>query len=121
MGKKNTTNDFYEEVVAANDGITKKDVKKLFIWYDLLGYSLPFQLIFILVYAIGANKYWITMFSVIFIFIVDALLKSSLEKDGKNYVKFSKHISLVKLWVIPLVIMGILTTASLLAVNLGLI
>ena len=113
--------DLYDSVVAANEGITRKDVRNLFIWYDVLSYALPFQLIFIFVYLIGSNYFAFTMCSVLFIFIMDSILKNSLERDGKNYQKFSKHIPLVKLWVIPLVCMGIVTTIALLITTFGLI
>ncbi len=113
--------DLFDSVVSANDGITRKDVRNLFIWYDLLSYALPFQLIFVIVHLIGSNYYPATMLSVLFIFIMDSILKNSLEKDGKNFSKFNKHIPLVKLWVIPLIIMGIVTTAALLITTFGLI
>jgi hypothetical protein len=120
MSKK-SSKEFYDEVIASNDGITKKDVRRLFVWYDLLSYALPFQLIFILIYALGSNHYAFTMLSVLFIFVMDSILKNSLERDGKNYEKFNKHISLVKLWVIPLIVMGTLTTVALLVTTFGLI
>lgn len=114
MQKKNEKEDFFDSIVISNEGITRKNVTELFIWYDLLGYALPFQLIFIVLYMAGVFSYPITMVSVIFVLLVDSILKSSLEKDGKNYQKFSKHIALVKLWTIPLLIMGIVTTVALL-------
>jgi hypothetical protein len=119
--KISSTNDFYDGVASANEGISRKDVRSLFIWYDLLGYALPFQLIFILVYALGSSSYAMTMFSVLFIFIVDSIIKNSLERDAKNFQKFYKYISLVKLWVIPLIIMGSVTTAALIVTTFGLI
>lgn len=121
MAKKNSENDLFDSVVAANDGVTRKDVRNLFIWYDLLSYALPFQLIFIFVYLVGSNYYPFTMCSVLFIFVMDSILKNSLERDGKNYQKFSKHIPLVKLWVIPLVGMGTITTIALIIATFGLI
>ena len=121
MAKKNSENDLFDSVVTANKGIERKDVRNLFIWYDLLSYALPFQLIFIFVYLIGSNYYPFTMCSVLFIFLMDSILKNSLERDGKNYEKFNKHIPLVKLWVIPLIIMGIVTTIALLITTFGLI
>lgn len=119
--KKSKSNNLYDSVVEANDGITSKDVRNLFIWYDLLSYALPFQLIFIFVYLIGAKCYPFTMLSVLFIFVMDSILKNSLEKDGKNYQKFSKHIPLVKLWVIPLICMGSVTSIALLITTFGLL
>ena len=113
--------DLYDSVVAANEGITRKDVRNLFIWYDLLSYALPFQIIFITVYLLGSNYFAYTMCSVFFIFIMDAIIKSSLEKDGKNFQKFNKHIPLVKLWVIPLLCMGAVTTVALIITTFGLI
>ena len=49
--------DLYETVAAANNGVTRNDVRNLFIWYDLLSYALPFQLIFIFIYLVGSNYY----------------------------------------------------------------
>ena len=114
-------NDLFATVADANEGVTRKDVRNLFIWYDLLSYALPFQLIFIFVYLIGSNYYPFTMLSVLFIFLMDAILKNSLERDSKNFQKFNKHIPLVKLWVIPLIVMGIVTTVALLITTFGLI
>lgn len=111
----------FDTVAEQNTGITRKDVRNLFIWYDLLSYALPFQLIFILVYLVGSNYYPFTMCSVLFIFVMDAILKNSLERDAKNFHKFNKHIPLVKLWVIPLICMGVVTTVALLIVTFGLI
>ena len=122
MAKKNENGmDLYDSVVAANEGITRKDVRNLFIWYDLLSYALPFQLIFIFVYLVGSNYFAFTMCSVLFIFIMDAILKNSLERDAKNFQKFNKHIPLVKLWVIPLLCMGSVTTIALIITTFGLI
>ncbi|MBR1540601.1 MAG: hypothetical protein IJ629_05525 [Clostridia bacterium] len=122
MAKKDTGMDLYDSVAATNEGVTRNDVKRLFIWYDLLSYALPFQLIFIFIYyLIGSNYYPFTMCSVLFIFVMDAILKDSLERDGKNYEKFNKHIPLVKLWVIPLIFMGLVTSVALLMATLGLI
>ena len=105
--------DLFDSVVAVNEGIERKDVRRVFVWYELLSYALPFQLIFIFVYLAGSNYFILTMFSVCFIFIMDAILKNSLERDGKNFEKFYKHISLVKLWAIPLLLLGALTTIAL--------
>ena len=115
------SSDLFENVASANDGISRKDVRNLFLWYDLFSCVLPFQLIFIIVYLTGTNYYPFTMCAVLFIFIMDAILKNSLERDGKNYSKFSKHIPLVKLWTIPLIIMGTLTTVALIITTFGII
>ena len=114
MQKKSEEKDFFDSIVVSNEGITRKNVRDLFIWYDLLGYALPFQLIFICIYLAGIRSYPITMVSIIFVLIVDSILKNSLEKDGKNYQKFSKHIALVKLWTIPLLVMGTFATVAVL-------
>ncbi len=118
MGKK--VQDMYSSVVAANDGITKKDVKNLFIWYDLFSYALSFQLIFIFAYSINVN-YATTMLSALFILIMDTVLKNVLEKDGASYKRLANKMSLVKLWTIPLLILGIVTTASIIAVTFELV
>ena len=57
--------DLYDSVVAANKGITRKDVRNLFIWYDLLSYALPFQIIFITVYLLGSNYFAYTILHLI--------------------------------------------------------
>ena len=61
------------------------------------------------------------MCSVLFVILTDSIIKYSIEKDNKNFMKFHKHISLVKLWVIPLMFMGIVTTIALLVTTFGLI
>jgi hypothetical protein len=61
------------------------------------------------------------MFSVLFIFIMDATLKDLLEREGKNYEKFNKYIELVQLWAVPLIVMGVITTISLIIVTFGLV
>ena len=43
MGKRKTMSEFYNNVAEVNDGVTSKDVRNLFIWYDLLSCTLPFQ------------------------------------------------------------------------------
>ena len=118
MGNK--VQDMYFDVIAKNDGITKKDVKNLFIWYDLFSYALSFQLIFIFAYSINAN-YATTMLSALFILIMDTVLKNVLEKDSTSYKRLAERMSLVKLWTIPLLILGIVTTASIIAVTFGLV
>ena len=121
MSSKKNKNDLFDFVVKENDDVSRKDVKSVFIWYDLLSCALPFQLIFILVYLVGSNCYPFTMCSVLFVFVMDAILKNSLERDGKNYEKFSKHIPIIKLWTIPLIVMGVATTISLIMTTFGLI
>lgn len=107
-------NKFYQGVVNANEGTTVKDVKSVFIWYDLLSVLLPFQLIFILINSIGSDYYSLTILSLFFVLITDTVIKKSLEKDEKKFAKYKANISLVKLWVIPLLIMAICTIAALL-------
>lgn len=121
MLKKKIENDLYDSVVANNDGITRKNVRQIFIWYNLFSYALPFQLILIFNYLFGSKSYPYTMCSVLFVFVMDAILKDSLSRDGRNYQKFNKYIPLVKLWTIPLMTMGILTTIALIIITFGLI
>lgn len=121
MKSKKTMDKLYEGVIAANTGITKNDIKSIFIWYILFSCTLSFQIIFILIYSLGSRNYAFTMCSVFFICLMDAIIKNALERDGKNYQIFKKHISLIKLWVIPLVIMGIVTTVILIGTTFGLI
>jgi hypothetical protein len=118
MNKK--VKEMYSNVIASNEGVTEKNVRSLFIWYDLFSYALSFQLIFIFAYSTNLN-YATTMFSVIFIIMMDVLLKNVLDKDSKSYQRLANQLSLVKLWTIPLLILGILTTVALLVVTFGLI
>jgi hypothetical protein len=118
MNKK--VKEMYSNVIASNEGVTEKNVRSLFIWYDLFSYALSFQLIFIFAYSTNLN-YATTMFSVIFIIMMDVLLKNVLDKDSKSYQRLANQLALVKLWTIPLLILGILTTVALLVVTFGLI
>ena len=92
----------------------------MFIWYDLFSYALSFQLIFIFAYSANLN-YATTMLSAVFILLMDTVLKNALEKDGNAYKKLSERMSLVKLWTIPLLILGVITTVSIIIVTFGLI
>jgi len=113
MKKNSAVNEIYDGVMAVNNGVTKKDIRKIFLWYDLLSYIIPFQLISILVYANDFKNYQFTVVSVLFIFVMDAIIRDALERDGKNYQKFKKYIPIVKLLAVPLIITGIITTAIL--------
>ena len=117
----NSDIDLFDNIVNSTNGVSRKDVRNLFVWYNLLSYSLPFQLIFIFVYLSGSKHYSLTMFSVLFIIVMDAVLKNSLERDGRNFYKFNKYIPIVKLWTIPLIVMGVLTTILLVMMTFGLI
>ena len=121
MIKKTNNIDLFDSIVIDNKDISRKDVRNLFIWYNLLSYALPFQLIFIFVYLIGSKHYQFTLLSVLFIFFMDSVLKNSLERDTKNFDKFNKHIPLVKLLVIPLIAMGAATTVALILTKFGLV
>ncbi len=120
MGKKNKKN-FYNEVVEANEGIQVKDVKEIFLWYDLLSCLLPFQLIFILTYALGSNQYLLTACSIFFILITDSTIKILLQNDGKKFVNLKKQLVTVKIWVVPLAVMVLATVVCLFCVNLGVV
>ena len=113
MQNENLKKDLFDSVVLANDGITKNNVRELFFWYDLFGCALLFQIIFICAYFLGFHHYSITMLSVLFVIVMDAILKNSLEKDGKNYQKFHKHISFIKLLTVPLIAIEIICTFAL--------
>ena len=52
---------------------------------------------------------------------MDTVLKNVLEKDSTSYKRLAERMSLVKLWTIPLLILGIVTTASIIAVTFGLV
>lgn len=117
--KKNKKN-FYQEVADNNEGIEAKNVKSIFIWYDLLSFALSFQLIFIFAYSVGID-FAATMLSALFIIITDTVLKITLSRDSKNYEKLKSQMALVKLWTIPLLVLGIATLVSLIIVTFGLI
>ena len=111
---------FYEEVASNNEGVTAKNIKSMFVWYDLFAFTLSFQLLFIAAYSLGYD-FAVTMISVIFIMITDTLLKTFLAKDNKNYTKFKEEMALVKLWTIPLCVLVTATMVSLIIVTFGLI
>ena len=121
MSKKIFDDSFYNDVINANEGVTKKDINKVFLWYDLLAYALPFQAILMLMYFTGIEKYLYTAFSVITVILMDSIIKNSLQRNGKNFSKFQENISLVKLWAIPLSIMGMVVIFSIIVTNFGLI
>jgi len=118
MGKE--VKKIYANVVAANNGITEKNVRSLFIWYDLFSYALSFQLIFLFAYSNNIG-YSLTMLSALFILIINSKLKNFLEKDAKSYKKFAKKMSLIKLCTIPLLIVGVSSTIGIVMVTFGLI
>ena len=111
---------FYEQVASNNEGVSSKNVKNMFIWYDLFAFVLSFQLLFIAAYSLGYD-FAVTMLSVIFVFITDTLLKNFLVKDNKNYTRFKNEIELVQLLTIPLCVLAIVTMVSLIIVTFGLI
>ena len=121
MPSKEKTIDLFESIANKDDCITRKDVRNLFIWYDLLSCVLPFQLILIFLYLTGSKCYFFTILPILFIFLIDSILKNSLERDTRNYEKFNKHIPLVKLWVVPLVLMGIINIVGFFITELGMI
>ena len=121
MGKRKTMSEFYNNVAEVNDGVTSKDVRNLFIWYDLLSCTLPFQIIFILIYYLKINNYAFTMLSVIFVYITDSIIMNALIRDGTNYKKFNKHKKLVKLWVIPLILMAVSKSTILVLTTFGVV
>lgn len=116
MNKKS----FYEEVAQNNDDVQVKNVRSIFFWYDLLAFSLSFQLLYIFAYSIGIT-FATTTFSTLFIIIVDTIIKEILIRDNKNYVKLHNQLDFVKLWAIPLVVLGIATMIALIVVEFGLI
>ena len=106
----------YGLVADANENTTARDVRNIFIWYDLFGFALSFQLLFIFAYLKNWG-YAVTTFSTIFIVLIDTIIKEILAKDVKNYKKLKNELPLVKLWVIPLLAMALVTTASLLYIK----
>lgn len=113
----NSTKELYEKISKENVDVNVKDVKRMFLWYDLLGFGLSFQLLFISSYVCNW-KYAITTFSCLFIILVDAMVKEVLDKDPKNYIKLKNELPLVKLWALPLVCIATISTAALIFVEL---
>lgn len=111
------TKDLYKTVAAGNENVTVKDVKNIFVWYDLFAFSISFQLLFIISHMFDW-RYSVTMFSSVFIILIDAIVKELLDKDVKNYKRLKDELPLVKLWAIPLMTMAIATTASLIYIKL---
>ena len=111
---------FYEEIADNNEGVEPKNVRSIFIWYDLLSFALSFQLIFIFTYSVGID-FAATMLSALFIILTDTFLKMFLTKDNKNYEKLKSQMALVKLWTIPLMVLGVATSIALIIVTFGLI
>ena len=64
------SNKFFQKIATANENTVESDVKNIFIWYDLLAYAVPFQLIFIIVYFTESYFYPFTMFALIIYFIL---------------------------------------------------
>ena len=111
------TKELYETVAAGNENVTVKDVKNIFVWYDLFAFSISFQLLFIISHLFDW-RYSVTMFSPVFIILIDAIVKELLDKDVKNYKRLKVELPLVKLWTIPLIVMAIATTATLVYLKL---
>lgn len=118
--EKNNKKNFYQEIADNNNGVEAKNVKSIFIWYDLLSFALSFQLIFIFAYSVGID-FAATMLSALFIIVTDTLLKVFLTKDSKNFEKLNSQMALVKLWTVPLIVLGLATMVSLIVVTFGLI
>ena len=111
------TKDLFKTVAAGNENVTVKDVKNIFVWYDLFAFSISFQLLFIISHLCDW-RYSVTMFSAVFIILVDAIVKELLDKDVKNYKRLKSELPLVKLWVIPLMAMAIVTSGTLIYLKL---
>lgn len=111
------TKELFEAVAAGNENVKVRDVKNVFVWYNLFAFSISFQLLFIISHMFNW-RYSVTMFSAIFIILVDAVIKELLDRDVKNYKKLKAELPLVKLWVIPLMAMAIFTTGTLVYLKL---
>lgn len=111
---------FYQEIAEENEGIEAKNVKNIFVWYDLFSFALSFQLIYIISASMGWN-FSTTLISAAFVIITDTALKLFLTKNGKNYEKLKSQLALIKLWTIPLIFLGIATMVALIIVTFGLI
>ena len=114
------TEQIYEKVISVNEGTTKDNIKSLFIWYDLFGFSLTFQLLFVFAYLMNlSNAYTATIFSVEAIIVVEEVIKNILAKDAKSFERLKKQLGLVKLWTVPLVFLGVLSTFSIFVATFG--
>ena len=111
---------FYQEIAEENEGIEAKNVKNIFVWYDLFSFALSFQIIYIISASFGWN-FSATIISAAFVILTDTILKLSLTKNGKNYEKLNSQLALVKLWTIPLMFLGVATIVALIIVTFGLI
>lgn len=103
------TKELFEKVTKENLGVKKCDVKKIFFWYDILGFSLAFQLLFITSYILEW-EYAVTTFSGVFIILVDSIVKEVLDNNPKSYMKLKDELPLVKLWALPLTCIAIVST-----------
>ncbi len=112
--------DFYQEIAEANEGVAAKNVKSIFLWYDLLSFSLAFQLFYVISSALKIN-FSATIFSAVAIVITDTMVKLFLMKDGKNYQKLKGQLALVKLWTIPLMALAAVVLIALVCITFGLI
>ena len=103
------TKEIFNDVIKNNNEVSVKDIKRFFIWYDLLGFCISFHLLFIfsLIYD---WQYAVTSFSCVFIILVDSIVKEFLERDPKNYIKLKNELPLVKLWVLPLIVIALIST-----------
>ena len=111
------TKDLFKTVAAGNENTTVGDVRKVFVWYNLFAFSVSFQLLFIIAHIFNW-RYSVTMFSPVFIILIDAIVKELLDKDVKNYKRLKSELPLVKLWVIPLMAMAIVTSGTLIYLKL---
>ena len=112
--------DFYQEIAEANEGVAAKNVKSIFLWYDLLSFSLAFQLFYIISSVLKIN-FAATIFSAVAIVITDTMVKLFLMKDSKNYQKLKGQLALVKLWTIPLMALAAVVLIALVGITFGLI
>jgi len=118
--KEKGMEELYDSVIAANEGATKAKIKSLFVWYDLFGFALTFQLLFIFAYVMGLdNAYTATIFSVEAIVAIESLLKKILEKDATSYSRLKKQLSLIQLWTVPLILLGVLSTFAIFVATFG--
>lgn len=110
------TKELFKKITNENSGITTADVKKIFVWYDLLGFGLSFQLLFIFSYICNW-KYAITTLACVFIILVDSIVKEVLDKNPKNYIKLKNELPLVKLWSLPLITIAFISTLYLIMIT----
>ncbi len=95
----------YEKVMKENKDATKKNIRGIFIWYELLAFLVTFQMIFLLAAFLRFNNtYFATLFAAEAIIVIEEVIRNILLKDASSYSRLRQQLGLIKLWVIPLIV-----------------